>query len=51
MWYVVKGIEAKSLYTWIENVWHESKYWKTNRKIKNLGVYGWKINLRKWFLN
>jgi hypothetical protein len=51
MWYLVEGNEAKNLFTWIENVWHELKYWKTNRKIKNLGVYGWKINFRKWFLN
>jgi hypothetical protein len=51
MWNVVKGIEAKSLFTWIENVWHELKYLKSNRKIKNLGLNGWKINLRKWFLN
>ena len=51
MWYVVEGIEAKNLFTWVENVWHELKYWKTNRKIKNLGIHGWKINFRKWFLN
>jgi hypothetical protein len=51
MWYAVEGIEVKSLFIWIENVWHELRYWKKNRKIKNLGLYGWKINFRQWFIN